>query len=133
MLDKLTHICSLGRGMDGMLCIVRYSWRKHINGSSINTQNLFLSGEETSHYIFIHFHAFHFCIYVKYNRYNNQPVRAYTGKSMYSSVISGRSEKSEDIQYKYLKKLKKLKKKINTFCHCHSPSLYIYILKVLTE
>ena len=36
--------------------------------------------------------TFHFCIYVKCNMYNNQPVRAYTDKSMYSSVISGRSE-----------------------------------------
>ena len=48
-------------------------------------------------YLFI-FHTFHFCIYVKCNMYNNQPVRTYTDKSMYSSVISGRSEKSEDIQ-----------------------------------
>ena len=43
------------------------------------------------------FHTFHFSIYVKYNTYN-KPVRAYTDKSIYSSVISGRAEKSEDIQ-----------------------------------
>ena len=62
------------------------------------TRNLFLSGEGTSHIYLLIFHTFHFCIYVKCNMYNNQPVRAYTDKSMYSSVISGRSEKSEDIQ-----------------------------------
>ena len=61
------------------------------------TRNLFLSGEGTSHiylFIFIHFTFVYMlnAICITTNQLEH------TDKSMYSSVISGRSEKSEDIQ-----------------------------------
>ena len=51
------------------------------------------------------YHTFHLCIYVKYNEYNDKPARAYTDKSMSSSVIAGGSENSKDIQLNKIKKM----------------------------
>ena len=66
---------------------------------------------DSSLYIYSLFIVIHFTfvyIYVKYNMYNNKPVRAYipTDLWIHSSVISGRSKKSEDIQEKYQEKKK---------------------------
>ena len=78
-----------------LLYIIRY-WL-HSKSISIRGRR-----KDITFYV-IHFIICHLCINAKNNMYNDKPDRVNTDTLMYPSAISGRSEKSEDIQILFLK------------------------------